>query len=86
MVPVTSCFGGLGIYRTEALLAGCYGARDCEHIDLHRSMREKGFTRTFLNPSQITLYGRKHRSLDPLFIAGHDFAVNSLSLPFRPWY
>ena len=36
---VFSCFGGLGIYRTPAFLAGSYGGGDCEHVRLHRSMR-----------------------------------------------
>jgi len=64
MVPVSSCFGGLGVYRTEAFLSGSYGGGDCEHIALHRQMRGAGHRRTFLNPSQITIYGRKCRKMD----------------------
>lgn len=66
MVPVNSCFGGLGVYRTEAFLSSEYGGSDIEHLHLHRGMREQGFGRQFLNPSQITLYGRHHRSSDAL--------------------
>jgi hypothetical protein len=64
LVPLPSCFGGLGIYRMEAYLAGAYRGGDIEHVSFHRSMREKGFDQTFLNPSQLVIYGRKHRRLD----------------------
>jgi hypothetical protein len=65
MVPVTSCFGGLGFYKMDAYLAGTYEGGDIEHVSLHRSMRERGFDKTFLNPSQIVVYGRKPRRWDP---------------------
>lgn len=56
LVPVWSCFGGLGIYRTECLSAASYEGSDCEHVTLHRMLRERGYDRLFLNPSQIVLY------------------------------
>jgi hypothetical protein len=57
LVPLDSCFGGLAIYRMEALRAGArYAGTDCEHVPLHRRMRELGFGRVFLNPSQIVIY------------------------------
>lgn len=61
---VSSCFGGLGIYQMEAYQAGVYDGSDTEHVTFHRVMRKRGFTRTFLNPSQIAVYGRKHRTWD----------------------
>ncbi len=64
LIPLPSCFGGLGVYRMEAYLAGDYSGGDIEHVSFHRSMREKGFHRTFLNPSQLVVYGRKHRRFD----------------------
>ncbi len=63
--PVYSCFGGLGIYRMPAFLAGRYRGGDCEHVQMHRAMRDAGFDRAFLNPSQLVFYGRKTRSLEP---------------------
>jgi len=66
LVPVFSCFGGLGLYRMPAWLAGSYGGGDCEHVVLHRRMREAGFGRQYLNPSQIVLYGRKRKRFDRL--------------------
>jgi hypothetical protein len=63
-VPLPSCFGGLGVYRMDAYLAGEYRGGDIEHVSFHRSMRERGFDQTFLNPSQLVIYGRKHRRLD----------------------
>jgi hypothetical protein len=62
--PVFSCFGGLGIYTMAAYQAGRYSGADVEHVTFHRELHQRGFTRTFLNPSQIVLYGRKHRSWD----------------------
>ena len=56
MVPVWSCFGGLGVYRMECFEAAGYGGDDCEHVTFHRALRERGLDRLFLNPSQIVLY------------------------------
>jgi hypothetical protein len=74
LVPVTSCLGGLGIYRMPAFLAGTYTGDDTEHVTHLRAARQRGFDRVFLNPSQITLYGRHHRRSDwwmiPLIQAG----------------
>ena len=64
LVPVVSCFGGLGIYTMQAFAAGRYDARDMEHVGFHRSMAAAGFPRMFLNPSQIVVHGRRHRTLD----------------------
>lgn len=64
LVPVTSCFGGLGIYTMQAFAAGRYDARDMEHVGFHGSMAAAGFSRMFLNPSQIVVHGRRHRTLD----------------------
>ena len=56
MLPVDSCFGGLGIYRMTCMGAAEYGGRDCEHVVFHHRLRQAGFDRQFLNPSQIVLY------------------------------
>lgn len=57
LVPVTSAFGGLAIYRKDGIMAGAlYGGNDCEHVVLHQWLHEKGFDRQFLNPSQLVLY------------------------------
>ena len=64
LIPVTSCFGGLGVYRMDAILSARYAGWDSEHIPLHCEMRRNGFQRMFLNPSQIALYGRRHRLSD----------------------
>jgi hypothetical protein len=80
LVPVTSCFGGLGIYRMPAYLAGRYDGSDVEHVTFHREMHRRGFDKTYLNPSLIVVYGRKHRSLDPWAAA----IIRALDrLPFR---
>lgn len=72
LVPVYSCFGGLGVYRTQALVQCEYRGTDVEHVPLHQQMREQGMGRQFLNPSQIVVYGRKWRTLDGLVLSWHD--------------
>jgi glycosyltransferase involved in cell wall biosynthesis len=62
--PVYSCFGGVGIYSMPAFLAGRYDGSDIEHVGFHREMHRQGYSRTFLNPNLIAVYGRKHRSWD----------------------
>lgn len=56
LLPVLSCFGGMGLYRMQAWKSAEYGGPDIEHAVLHDRMRSQGFGRMFLNPSQITLY------------------------------
>lgn len=68
LVPVYSCFGGLGLYRMAAWLSARYRGDDCEHVTLHRAMREAGYGRQYLNPSQIVHYGRKERQFDDLML------------------
>lgn len=60
LVSVTSAFGGVGIYKMQALVECEYQGGDCEHIALHRQMRDNGMGRLFLNPSQIVYYGKKY--------------------------
>ncbi|MBU3583490.1 glycosyltransferase family 2 protein [Polynucleobacter sp. 15G-AUS-farblos] len=54
MIEVDSAFGGLGIYKRDALLAGRYiglddsGNEACEHISLHADLRNEGY-RIFIN-------------------------------------
>ena len=56
LLPVESCFGGLGVYRMQCMRAAEYGGGDCEHVVFHERLRRAGFDRLFLNPSQIVLY------------------------------
>ena len=65
LVPVTSCFGGLAIYRMEMFKAavGCdydptYKPTDCEHVAFHSCLRRKGFTRMFIDPLLSSYYDR----------------------------
>jgi len=56
-LEVDSAFGGLGIYRRDALLRGRYvgivdGQEVCEHVHLHRVMREAG-ARLYINPRLV---------------------------------
>lgn len=46
-----SCFGGLGIYKTEAYLSGEYNNEyGCEHVGFHKSLKNNGWD-MYLNPS-----------------------------------
>jgi hypothetical protein len=63
-IEVESAFGGLAIYRREALLEGRYnGVRDgegiCEHVPLHAELRAKG-RRIFINPALINANRTDH--------------------------
>jgi hypothetical protein len=52
-VLVSSAFGGLCIYRTEAFLQGTYdGVKDCEHVPYHASIAKATGQHLYLNPSQ----------------------------------
>ena len=72
MVPVNSCFGGLGIYRMEAFKQCSYDGTDCEHVPFHRKMREAGMGRLFMNPSQIVLYNNEKFDTEFAVAAGRD--------------
>lgn len=52
-MPMHSAFGGLCVYRTGALISGRYAGGDCEHVALHRAMREGGGWWMFLNPGSV---------------------------------
>ena len=63
-IEVDSAFGGLAIYRRDALLAGNYsgvagGQSICEHVPLHAQLRAKGF-RIFINPALINANRTDH--------------------------
>jgi len=64
LVTVTCSFGGLGVYRMPAYLAGRYAGNDIEHVTHQMKARAAGFRQVFLNPSQITVYGRHRRKSD----------------------
>lgn len=50
-IRMNSAFGGLAVYSTEAFLAPGvhYAGGDCEHVALHKSMRQAGYG-MWLNP------------------------------------
>jgi glycosyltransferase involved in cell wall biosynthesis len=63
-IEVESAFGGLAIYRREALLSGHYsgGAPErpiCEHVPLHAEVRARGY-RIFINPALINARRTDH--------------------------
>jgi hypothetical protein len=85
LVPVTCCFGGLGIYRMEAYRHGRYGTTDTEHAGFHRELIRAGFPRLYLNPSQILVYGRRHRFGDPVVAAVRRAWESISGRPATPW-
>jgi cellulose synthase/poly-beta-1,6-N-acetylglucosamine synthase-like glycosyltransferase len=63
---MNSCFGGLGVYKTEAYLSGRYDGRDCEHVTFHKSLAENNW-KMYLNPGSrfaavisVDNYQKKH--------------------------
>jgi len=67
-VAVTCCFGGLGVYRMPVFLAGRYAGDDIDHVTHLRRARAAGFGKVFLNPSQLTIYGRHWRKSDRFYM------------------
>ena len=66
-IRVYSAFGGLAIYRFEAvkgLRYACPSLRNdddrvevkCEHYSLYKQMAERGYDKVFINPSMILKY------------------------------
>lgn len=63
-IEVDSAFGGLAIYRREALLVGNYSGVQasetvCEHVPLHTQLRAQGL-RIFINPALINAHRTDH--------------------------
>jgi hypothetical protein len=65
LIPVYSAYGGLAIYRYEAIKNKYYKvvpnedkrvAVRCEHFSLCQQIRQAGYTRIFVNPSMILKY------------------------------
>jgi len=55
-VLVSSAFGGMAIYRTDAYLKCRYdGALDCEHVSAHKTMAEQTGQHLYVNPSLRTI-------------------------------
>lgn len=82
LIAVQSAFGGLGVYRWDAIRGHRYGVEHntgdggveviCEHTFLHRRMIESGHHRLFINPSMV-VYFNKPRS--PMALRAQRFAL-----------
>ena len=58
---VRSCFGGIGIYKSDVFKHGAkYAGPECEHVGLHNGLIEVGIDNIYMNPSQIILYSNVH--------------------------
>lgn len=71
-IEVHSAFGGLGLYRRDALLRARYAGLDaagdeiCEHVSLHAAMRASG-ARLYINPAMISAKRTKHAGRKKFF-------------------
>lgn len=55
-VLVSSAFGGMAIYRTDAYLRGTYdGATDCEHVSFHQSVARATGQHLYVCPAMRTV-------------------------------
>lgn len=54
-VLVSSAFGGMAIYRTDAYLAGTYAGSDCEHVPFHRSVAAITGQNLYICPAMRTV-------------------------------
>lgn len=65
LIEVDSAFGGLGLYKTDALKSVEYTSRDnagritCEHVMLHSAMRAKN-KRLFIDPGLLITAPTEH--------------------------
>lgn len=60
LVPVSSCFGGMAIYKRK-YIDGCkYDSidNDCEHVVFNQCIKDKNKGRMFLNPAQMIRYSQ----------------------------
>lgn len=69
LVAVDSCFGGIGVYKSEAYFSGIqYGFKnsldepECDHVTLNRQLKSAGHN-CYLNPSLITMYTKSPHQL-----------------------
>jgi hypothetical protein len=65
MFRVASAFGGLSIYKADAIKQLRYRCEDnkdpcvgafCEHVTFHHDMAHRGYDKIFINPSQEIIY------------------------------
>lgn len=72
LLPVASAFGGLAVYRREALRGCRYIVSDnadayvqvlCEHVGLHQQMAARGHHRIYVNPAMVVWYETYHGRL-----------------------
>jgi hypothetical protein len=72
MIEVESAFGGLAVYKREAIVSARYGGLRadgtelCEHVTLCSHMRANGY-RIFLNPALINARSTDHASRKKVF-------------------
>ncbi|MBM5799427.1 MAG: hypothetical protein FJ077_01000 [Cyanobacteria bacterium K_DeepCast_35m_m2_023] len=68
-IQVDSAFGGCALYRRQALLGVSYcglnasGAQICEHVELHRQIRESGGI-IFINPALINSHQASEHTIN----------------------
>lgn len=56
-IQVNSAFGGIGIYKTEQYINVEYEGYDCEHVCLHKNLKNKYANyKLCINPSQLMLF------------------------------
>jgi len=59
-IPAETCFGGIGIYNLSTLLgSNCrYHPESgvCEHLSLHRCMKEHRLHRIYINPTMVVYF------------------------------
>lgn len=58
LIPVYSCFGGLGIYKIDFTKSCRYDSiqGDCEHLPFHECIKENHKGRIVMNPAQVIRY------------------------------
>jgi hypothetical protein len=70
-IPVDHAFGGLTIYKMSSIKNVDYTSKDgkyiCEHTIFTNNMKDKGFTKFYINPKLIFLVGKQGKDILPFY-------------------
>lgn len=87
-IEVDSAFGGMAIYKREAVEGASYSGLDaqgneiCEHIELHKAIRGRGL-KLFINPAFINAGYTEHSTRYRLMPSLRRAAINYLKAVIR---
>jgi len=82
MLRVASAFGGLGVYKSEAIKGLRYTCKEnedeyveveCDCVPFHKDMAKNGYGLIFINPSQVVYYDTFSNFLREKLLHGYNY-------------